>query len=107
MLTKRNIFVLIAVLSLGAALSGSAAGQCILANPSFELPGSGGAVFGGWNQFGAIGAVSNATHGAKAARVSGPDSGNWDVSGFWQSQDCVPGNSGGPPAMSCTLPASR
>ncbi len=65
--------------------------QCILSNPSFEITGSGGAVFGGWNQFGACGWTDIATHGAKAARVSGPATGSWAVSGYWQSQDCAPG----------------
>ena len=81
------------ILWVGLSLSGSrpAAAQCILANPSFELAGSGGPVFGGWNQFGDVGSVAIASHGSQAARVSGPNSGSWNVSGFWQSQDCVPG----------------
>ncbi len=68
-----------------------AAGQCILANPSFEIGGTGGAVCGGWNQFGDVGAVATASHGSRAVRVSGPNSGSWAVSGFWQPQDCAPG----------------
>lgn len=79
------------VLALAGGFSGSVSGQCILANPSFEIAGSGGAVFGGWNQFGAVGAVVTASHGAKAARVSGPNSGGWSVSGFWQRLDSEPG----------------
>lgn len=71
--------------------SAEAPGQCILANPSFEIGGSGGAVFGGWSQFGTIGAVTTAVHGARAARVSGPNQGGWDVSGYWQPLDCAPG----------------
>ncbi len=66
-------------------------GQCILANPSFEINGSGGAVFGGWSQFGQVGRVHVASHGSQAARVSGPDSGGWGVSGFWQRLDSSPG----------------
>ncbi|MGD8394678.1 MAG: FlgD immunoglobulin-like domain containing protein [Candidatus Eiseniibacteriota bacterium] len=66
-------------------------GQCMLANPSFELGGSGGATFGGWNQFGAVGSSMQATHGAVAARVSGPDTGGWDVSAYWQPLDTAPG----------------
>ncbi|MBN2564585.1 MAG: hypothetical protein JXB46_02625 [Candidatus Eisenbacteria bacterium] len=65
--------------------------QCILVNPSFEITGSGGQVFGGWNQFGNVGATTDATHGSLAARVTGPDLGGWDVSGFWQPQECYPG----------------
>jgi hypothetical protein len=64
-------------------------GYCILANPSFELPGS-GTVFGGWNQFGVVGSSAEATHGAVAAVVSGPDWGGWDVSGYWQGLDSAP-----------------
>ncbi|MEJ2722007.1 MAG: hypothetical protein P8181_12845, partial [bacterium] len=45
-----------------------AVAQCMLANPSFEVPGSGGEVFGGWNQFGVVGSAANATHGSMAAR---------------------------------------
>ena len=56
-----------------------------------DSPASAGAVFGGWNQFGVVGSVAEAYHGAQAARVSGPNIGGWDVSGFWQRQDCGPG----------------
>jgi hypothetical protein len=68
-----------------AALNASA--QCILVNPSFELSGSGGDVFAGWSQFGDVGSTSFATHGHDAARVTGPNQGGWDVSGFWQNMD--------------------
>ncbi len=65
--------------------------QCILANPSFELPGSAGQVFGGWSQFGPVGSTTNAPHGARAARITGPNTGNWDVAGYWQQQTTTPG----------------
>jgi len=65
--------------------------QCIIANPSFEMTGSSGEVFGGWSQFGNVGSTSSAVHGFKAARVTGPDNGNWDVSGYWQQFDTAPG----------------
>jgi len=65
--------------------------QCMLANPSFEIDGQSGAVFGGWNQFGPVGISTSAVHGARAARVSGPNTGGWDVAGLWQAQDCAPG----------------
>jgi len=68
-----------------------ALGGCMLANPSFEIGDSGANVFGGWNQFGSVGSTSEATHGSVAARVSGPDYGGWDVSGYWQSLDTAPG----------------
>jgi hypothetical protein len=69
----------------------TARAQCILANPSFEVSGSGSEVFGGWNQFGAVGSSTEATHGAVAARVSGPNLGGWDVSAYWQRFDTAPG----------------
>jgi hypothetical protein len=65
--------------------------QCILSNPSFEISGSGGQVFGGWNQDGVVGSTSNAPHGSMAARVTGPDLGGWDVSSYWQAFDTAPG----------------
>ncbi len=71
--------------------SGAAPGQCILANPSFELPGSNGDVFGGWNQDGVVGSSPNATHGFVAARVTGPDAVDWELSSYWQRFDCDPG----------------
>lgn len=84
--------VAIGIILAGILLAGEAPAQCLLANPSFELPGSGGAVFGGWNQFGAVGSSPEATHGHAAARVSGPNTGNWDVSAFWQPLDTAPGD---------------
>jgi hypothetical protein len=80
------LLVLLAVMG-----SPEAPAQCILVNPSFEIGGSGSQVFGGWEQFGNVGSVSFATHGSLAARVSGPDWGGWDVSAYWQQQDCSPG----------------
>jgi hypothetical protein len=63
----------------------------MLANPSFEIAGQSGAVFGGWNQFGSVGSSTSAAHGARAARISGPNTGNWDLSGYWQAQTSAPG----------------
>jgi len=83
----------IAVLLLASFAVNGAHGQCLLANPSFELGGTSGKVFGGWNQFGPVGSSSNATHGSVAARVSGPNLGGWDVAGYWQRLDCAPGES--------------
>ena len=57
-----------ALLFLCVALAGQATAQCILEIPSFEIGGQGGAIFGGWQQFGAIGSVPDAHHGQKAAR---------------------------------------
>lgn len=81
------------LLLLGLSLLGApgADAQCILANPSFEVAGSSGQVFAGWNQFGSIGSTTSATHGAAAARVSGPNTGGWDVSGYWQQVTTSPG----------------
>lgn len=85
------LLALPALLLLPLAVPRPAHAQCMLANPSFELPGSAGSVFNGWNQFGSVGSTTTATHGAVAARVSGPSTGGWDVSGYWQNQDTVPG----------------
>jgi len=78
------------ILASGLGWASQAPAQCLLANPSFELPGS-GATFGGWNQFGPTGSSSEASHGHKSARVSGPNTGLWAVSGFWQPFDTAPG----------------
>ena len=86
--TRTSLAALLLILAAGPP--GQAAGQCILANPSFEITGS-GTVFGGWNQLGVVGSVTEASHGQLAARVSGPNTGDWDVSGYWQSMDCEPG----------------
>ena len=84
-------YALAALLLSGIPLGSNAFGQCMLANPSFEIPGSAGATFGGWNQFGPVGSSMNAIHGAVAARVSGPNTHTWDVSGYWQNLATVPG----------------
>jgi hypothetical protein len=65
--------------------------QCILANPSFELSGSVSVQFSGWYEFGDIGTVTEAAHGFQAARVTGPNTGDWGVSGFWQQLTASPG----------------
>jgi hypothetical protein len=80
------------VLVLLVAGGGEAFGQCMLANPSFELRGSGATIFGGWSQFGSIGYTTAATHGSLAARVTGPNTA-WGVSGYWQQLDTAPGES--------------
>ena len=69
----------------------TATAQCMLANPSFEVAGSAGAVFAGWNQFGPVGFSTSAMHGFRSARVTGPNAGGFDVAAYWQSLDCVPG----------------
>ena len=90
---KRLASLPVLLVLLGAlALPDRAQAQCLLMNPSFEIAGSSGAVFGGWNQFGAVGSSSAASHGSVAARVSGPNTGNWDVSGYWQGLDSSPGD---------------
>ncbi len=87
----RFVLILTAGLAALASLAGAPArAQCILANPSFELEGSGGPAFAGWNQFGVVGVSDEAAHGSAAALCRGPNSGAWDVSGFWQQQDCQP-----------------
>jgi len=88
---KTLLLIFLACIGLGAMASGPAAAQCIFSNPSFEIGGTGGLVFGGWNQFGSVGQVGDAVHGAKAALVTGPNAGGWDVSGYWQAMDCAVG----------------
>lgn len=83
---------LTAVVVAGAlSRSGEAAAQCMLANPSFEMPGSSGSTFAGWYQFGPVGSTTTASHGVTAAKVSGPNTGNWDVAGYWQNIVTKPG----------------
>jgi hypothetical protein len=79
-----------AALAVGLALPAAAAAQCLLANPSFELPGS-GAVPAGWNGFGPVVRTATAAHGRYSARITGPNSGSWSVSGVWQALECAPG----------------
>jgi hypothetical protein len=87
----RSHLLVLVVLLLVALMAHTALGQCMLANPSFEISGTGGATFAGWNQFESVGSSANATHGSVAARVSGPNHGGWDVSGYWQPLDTAPG----------------
>jgi hypothetical protein len=87
----RVAIVILALSAAGFLAPPGVQAQCILANPSFEIGGTGGQEFGGWYQFGPIGSTSNAPHGAVAARISGPNSGNWDVAGLWQQFDTAPG----------------
>ncbi|HET9328679.1 MAG TPA: FlgD immunoglobulin-like domain containing protein [Candidatus Eisenbacteria bacterium] len=86
-----RIFVVLAVVVWELVQAGQVLGQCMLANPSFEVPGSAGSTFGGWNQFGTVGSSSTATHGHAAARVTSPNIGNWAVSAYWQRLDTAPG----------------
>lgn len=90
---NRTLAALALALLLPLADGGTtASAQCMLANPSFEIAGQSGAVFGGWNQFGPVGSVTTALHGATAARVSGPNTGGWDMAGFWQAQTSAAGD---------------
>lgn len=78
------IFVLVSIPVLLAA-------ESIVANPSFEIAGSGGNHFGGWNQFGITGTTDMALHGFRAAKVRSQNDGNLNVSGFWQPLEGGPG----------------
>jgi hypothetical protein len=71
----------------------AAQAQCILTNPSFEVGDSGANVFAGWNQFNVVGSSTDASHGSMAAKVIGPNWGEWQTSGYWQQMDCSPGDS--------------
>lgn len=90
-MTTRTLPVACA-LALLLALPPAARAACMLANPSFEIAGQSGLVFGGWEQFGSVGSSTAAVHGALAARVSGPNTGGWDISAYWQAQDSAPGD---------------
>ncbi len=59
---------------------------CLVENPSFELPGvEPGQVLAGWCNFGQVGiTVDVAVHGRQSATVSGPGTGGWDISAYWQ-----------------------
>lgn len=88
---RRSCILFVSILAVVYPTAGVRA-QCIIANPSFEISGSGGSVFRGWYQFGNVGSTtSNVPHGAVAARLTGPNLGGWDVSGYWQSFDTMPG----------------
>jgi hypothetical protein len=80
------------LMALLVALSAAdvARAQCMLANPSFEVSGSSGAVFGGWNQFGSTSWTASVAHGSRAARVAGTGTA-WGVAGYWQALDCSAG----------------
>ncbi|MCF7920856.1 MAG: T9SS type A sorting domain-containing protein [Candidatus Cloacimonetes bacterium] len=84
-----NCFALIIMMFI--ALTSPLSGQSLLANPSFEVTGTGGNIFAGWNQFGIVASDPEAYHGSYAARVSGADQGGWDLSAFWQQLDCAAG----------------
>lgn len=81
-----------AAILLCALSAASVRAQCQLANPSFELPGQNGALFGGWNQFGTVSASTiMVPHGHRSVGLTGPYSGGWAVSGVWQQLDAQPG----------------
>jgi len=87
--------VLAALLALGSLAPVAARAQCILANPSFELPGTAPTVFQGWNQFGVVASSASAVHGRVAALVSGPNAtppGAFVVSGLWQPMTSTSGD---------------
>ncbi len=82
-------FVLLSLL--GLVLASGLQAQCALANPSFEIAGTGALVFRGWEQFGSMGSTDTAWHGSAAARVSGQNTGAENESGYWQQLACAPG----------------
>jgi hypothetical protein len=84
--------IILAAVSLAWLATASASAQCIMTNPSFELGSASDQIFGGWNEFGDVGMVTTAVHGHRAARVRGPDSDGWGISGFWQPFDTEAGD---------------
>ncbi len=65
---------------------------CLVENPSFELPGAEPGL-AGWCNFGQVGvAFDIAAHGTQSATASGPGTGGWDVSGYWQAFEAAPGD---------------
>jgi len=83
--------VIAALVLTGVLFASPAGAQCLLANPSFEVPGN-GTPFGGWSTFGPVAASTTSLHGARSARVRGPNNGVWDVAGVWQGLDTAPGD---------------
>jgi len=68
-------------------------GECQLANPSFEFSGTSGQTFAGWLDIGSVSASSVVvTHGQLSAMLSGPDEGDWAMSGVGQFLDTFPGD---------------
>jgi hypothetical protein len=86
----KTLFAATLATTLWLSTVGGAAAQCMLANPSFEHPGT---PFAGWTAFGPVTSIGNAPHGAVAANVAGPNDGTWNVAGVWQSLPCTPGQS--------------
>ena len=69
-MSRSSLILSAGVLMIVGLVAPDTPAQCILANPSFEIPGSGGQVLGGWNHFGWVGSSIDATHGSIAARVA-------------------------------------
>ena len=93
-MSRVGFCVLAVTLLLGLVGGQEAHAQCMLANPSFELTGTSGNIFPGWNQFGSVSASIDATHGAYAAKLVGPNLGGWDMAAYWQRFDTAPGERG-------------
>jgi hypothetical protein len=87
---SRDLLPAIALVLCALAGADRAVAQCTPMNPSFEIGGT-GTVFAGWSQFGTVGPSADAVHGSVAAKLSGPNTGSWDVSGLWQQLDCAVG----------------
>ncbi|MHC4100882.1 MAG: hypothetical protein ACYS15_13270 [Planctomycetota bacterium] len=67
---------------------------CLVENPSFELASDVPEdEFAGWCNFGLVGMTSALTeHGNQSATATGPNTGGWDVSGYWQPFEAAPGD---------------
>lgn len=90
-MTAKPFSLWLAIFMIALGLTSSLHAQEILSNPSFEISGTGAAIFRGWEQYGAIGSTATAYHGFAAAKISGQNSGSDNESGFWQQLECAVG----------------
>ncbi|MEO1128794.1 MAG: hypothetical protein AAFX05_03690 [Planctomycetota bacterium] len=72
-----------------ALLGPAAAGQCLVANPSFEV----GRGLDGWNWFNSVSIDAGAAlHGNNEVAIAGPNSNAWGISAVWQPFDAAAGD---------------
>ena len=99
-MNRPKLICLLSIVSVAALVLTHHAGAvtcdawCLVENPSFDIPGDEpGQVLAGWCGFGQVGVTSALTeHGGRSATAAGPDTGGWDVSGYWQPFEAAPGD---------------